>query len=928
MSSSMVSSPSSGPSVLVKTLPELTLGDLPEGGGKACRLAEMLRAGLPVPRGIVILSRAYEILAQGCDLGVRGDAAGLRALRAEIESRPLPEGLEEEIIAGLVRIDLAVAATPLVVRSSSPNEDGSYRSGAGVYESQLNVRGREALLSAVKACWASLWTERAVAHARSGRPAMAVLIQELVPASASGILFTLNPLTASENEMLVEATCGLAAELASGEVTPDRFVVDFWSGALRRGETGRKVSALLPAAGGGLERRNLAPEEADAPCLVPGQLAELAELGRRIQRLFGRPQDVEFGLSGSQFHVLQARPITVYTFPPDQEQWTTANFREVMPGFASLLGQSQSFHHDFARAQEELFRRLKLWRPADEGTVWAKTIFGHGYWNAGATKRMAARIPGYNERSMDRTVGIDPAYEGDGQVTPWNLRTIVGAIPTLLALGRQYEKTPVEARDFTEGFEKEEPIWDAVRPKDLDSRSLADWVRRGLDLHWRANRWALLTSFLSTQAQEDFHRTLTTLGRKAPAGACPSEARLMTGLTGMATARPLWDLWRLSQVFSEHRDAVRRLRETPSAELAALLPELAARGPGAEAWRAVLDWIERYRHMSNIDEDLSVPRWWEDPSVPLSILRGYLLEGTAEGAARAGDSARIGDPSRTGAASDPGRQIERQRLVREEEEAKARALGRRWLSHGLDPLWWGRFRKQYRLVKTMCWWREETRVYLSRARYHCRRLLVEQSRRWAETGWLGRTDDIFWLTRDEVLDLTTPDADFTVPREMISRRRSVAALYRNFHVPPNIAPGSYGADGLPLRGAGPARNGYAQDIEAAARNGKAVYQGVGCSAGQVAGPCRVALDIEEAAGLRVGEILVAPHANPAWTPLFHLAAGLVLEEGGLLSHSAVVAREYGVPAVLQVKGATRLFRTGDILIIDGAAGTVAAEPKR
>jgi pyruvate,water dikinase len=163
---------------------------------------------------------------------------------------------------------------------------------------------------------------------------------------------------------------------------------------------------------------------------------------------------------------------------------------------------------------------------------------------------------------------------------------------------------------------------------------------------------------------------------------------------------------------------------------------------------------------------------------------------------------------------------------------------------------------------------------------------------------------------------------------MISRRRSVAALYRNFHVPPNIAPGSYGADGLPLRGAGPARNGGPQDIEAAARNGKAVYHGVGCSAGQAAGPCRVALGIEEAAGLRVGEILVAPHANPAWTPLFHLAAGLVLEEGGLLSHSAVVAREYGVPAVLQVKGATRLFRTGDILVIDGAAGTVAAEPKR
>lgn len=940
----------------VKLLSDLTLEDTGEAGGKACRLAELARHGLPFPRGFVILAAAYQAFIETNGLGaalarasLSAGAAGLGSLRSAMVAAPVPDEVAREITAALGGTGLL--SHPVAVRSSSPGEDGAYRSRAGVYESQLNVRGREAVLAAVKACWSSLWTERSLAYdgeagpARSG-PAltgstMAVLVQEMIPCDVSGILFTLNPLTADEEEMLVEATWGLAAELASGEATPDRFVVDFWDGAVRRSEVGRKAEALAPAPSGGLERQDLDPARSVQPCLHPGELAELARLGREVQEVFGCPQDVEFGFAGGRAYVLQARPITAYSFPPGTDQWTTANFREVMPGFASVLGQSQSFWHDFSRASEELFQRLKLWRPAIDGRVtWARTIFGHGYWNASATKRVAARIPGYNERSMDRTIGIEPDYDGDGQVTPWNPKTIIGAVPVLFALGDQYVRVPKEARAFIERFEAGEPGWDETDPRDLDDQALAERVRWGLELHWQANRWALLTALLSTQAQEDFHRILAGLQRKLPE-ACPSEARLLTGLTGMATAKPLFDLWELSRDLARQPDAVEVLRRSSPAELAERLgPLLTGRGvaSGAGAWRAVADWIRRYRHMSNIDEDLSVPRWHEDPSVPLAMLRGYVLGG---------------------AAADPTARSERQKRVREEEEAKAVVIGRQWLKLRLDPFWGRRFAKQYGLVKSLCWWREETRVYLSKARYHCRRFLVEQSRRWA--GLLRANDDIFWLTRDEVLELTAPEAAgaasadrppdrlpdrapgrppgrFAAAREMVRRRRSMSVLYRNFRVPPNIAPGSYGADGLPLRprnhgnGAGdaPAAPAARAIPPAATAGGLAPaaggtsYTGVGCSAGYVTAPCRVVSCIEEAAGLAAGEILVAPYANPAWTPLFRLAAGLVLEEGGLLSHSAVVAREYGVPAVLQVKGATRAFRTGDVLTIDGVRGTVTA----
>lgn len=960
----------------VKTLSELSLGDIPEAGSKACRLAELGRHGLPVPRGVVVTASAYRAFLGANDLGAKLSAVGrdgLGEFHSAVDDAPVSAELAGEIAFALKAAGLD--QEPLAVRSSSPGEDGAYRSRAGVYESQLNVRGQGEVLKALKACWSSLWTERSLAYAGGvgggvgvgavAGEAMAVLIQEMVPCDVSGILFTLNPLTADETEMLAEATWGLAAELASGEVSPDRFVIDFWDGAIRRSEAGRKTGALAPSAGGGLERRGLGDAKAGRPCLDRGQLAELARLGRLAQEAFGCPQDIEFGFVNGKAFVLQARPITAYSFPPETDQWTTANFREVMPGFASVLGQSQSFWHDFSLAQQELFHRLRLWRPsADEGTVWSKTIFGHGYWNAGATKRVAARIPGYNERSMDRTVGIEPAYEGDGQVTPWNLKTIAGAIPVLLALGKQYAKVPEEAKAFIDSFEREEPGWDRVDPRDLDDRTLAERVRWGLELHWQANRWALITSMLSTQAQEDFHRMLTGLGRKLGA-ACPNEARLLTGLTGMATARPLFDLWELSRELARRPGVVEAFRRTTTAELAELLAPVGA-ATEADAWRAVAGWLRRYRHMSNIDEDLSVPRWSEDPSVPLSMLRGFVL-GAAGGEGQTADR-------REAAESAPAAQLERQRRIREEEEAKARFIGRRWLSLGLDPFWWGRFAKQYRLVKSLCWWREETRVYLSKARYHCRRFLVEQSRRWAKAGpgagvglpsKVGRVlgeDDIFWLTRDEVLELTSPEGAgsaageatsasggaasaaiedrFAVAREMIRRRKSMAILYRDFRVPPNIGPGSFGADGLPLK----AHQGLVADrlpaeqvgsrdrADAPTSNGAAetgtTYAGVGCSAGYVTAPCRVVGRIEEAAALQSGEILVAPYANPAWTPLFHLAAGLVLEEGGLLSHSAVVAREYGVPAVLQVKGATTVLRTGDVLTIDGTRGTVTRTRKR
>lgn len=783
-------------------------------GNKAWRLAALARAGLNVPPA--------------------------RVLPADV---PLTPAAEEALGAAWE----ALGGVPLAVRSSCTHEDRPGFSLAGRFRTTLGVASREDLLEAVRACRASL------EHAPAGA-AMAVILQALVPAETAGVLFTLNPLTGREEEMLVEAAWGLGEPLVSGEINPDRVVLDFWEGRIREAAPGDKRFRRVPAPGG---LRDEPVADPGTMALDRGQLEQLARLGRLVQGVFGYPQDVEWAFAGGRFHLLQSRPITAWRFAPGFGQWSSANFREVMPGFTSILSQSMAIEHEFSLALEESFRRLRLWRRRDAGTVWARSIFGHAYWNVGATKRVVARLPGFRERAFDRTVGIEPRYAGDGRVTGHTPAAVLGALPTLLALRRQYRTLLTEAKAYTACFERDEPAWEAVDPRRLDDRALAERVAWAVELHARANRWALLVSLLATQAQDDFQVLLGRLNARMPDPV--SEARLLTGLSGVATVRPVLELWRLSRL--ARAAGVRSLADQP--------PD----GAWAAGWQA---FLRSFRYLADVDEDLACPRWDEDPRAPLGMLEGYLAS-----------------------EEDPAAAMDRQRAVREEE------AGRVWRCLGRGPrgAWQvSRFRSQYELVKAMCWWREETRVYLSRARHHTRRVLVEQGKRWAEAGITVRPDDIFWLTRSDLLALAAAAADPAAVRARVGRHRELPHLYRNFRPPLAIDPGlSPGPSSLPA--------------------GR-VHQGLGCSAGVGVGPARILRSLEDAGRLKRGEVLVAPAANPAWIPLFGLAAAIVLEEGGLLSHSAVVAREMGVPAVLQVTGATTAFGGGTTLRVDGLQGVV------
>ena len=862
--------------MFVLTLDQIGEDDALRVGAKALRLAQLARAGLPVPPGFCVTTAAYRafLTANGLDAGTT-DPDTL----AEAEMPP-------EVVEAVRE---AYRAIPAAVRSSATAEDLPEASFAGQYDTFLNVVGLENLLMAIRACWVGLWNERARAYAtRHGlnpdRVEMAVIVQQQVPAEAAGVIFTLNPLTGREEEMMVEAVWGLGEPLVAGRAEPDRYVVNPYDRAVLRRELADPPMMLITADEGGVQEAPVPADRRGYPVLDEAQLLELAELGYRVQAFYGYPQDVEWALADGRFFVLQARPLTAFQFDPELGQWTSANYREVLPGFASPLSLSISLEREYGRALATLFRDLKMGE-APPGTIWGRPFFGRGYWNVGLVKRFAAVIPGFKERTFDATVGIEPTYEGDGLTTPWTPRTILRALPVLFALNKRYTTCWQEAAAFAEHFRhEEEPAIAAVDPAALSDAELTDWVHRMFDLHGQANHVSITVTLLATQAQDDFELTLSHLNRRLPPEEEPiAYGDLITGLGDVRTAKPTLELWALArQACEEPEVAAAVVKGEPEG----IPRRLQATPAGRAFWAEVEAFIRRYRYMSTVDEDLAVPRWDEDPSFVLVTLQAY---------ARAIGRDGITPPQ------NPAQQLSTQREAAQAAETRALAA----LSRGWRRLWpFARrsFRQQLERVRRYVWWREEMRVVASMAFYHCRRFFLELGHRWATAGLLREPDEIFLLRWEQIEAALEGRSGPEEIRQAIERYLRLRTAYRNFEPPGVIGRGARIATPEPTGGRR--------------------LEGIPCSSGRASGPVRVVRSLEEARALREGEILVAPYTNPGWTPLFNLTAGLVIEAGGLLSHGAVVAREYGIPTVVGVEGATRLLRTGQVVTVDGTAGAV------
>lgn len=868
---------------IVLPLTEIDEHSLALVGGKGANLGEMTRAGFAerVPPGFCVTTIAYERVATEAHIEPlivelqQTPAASIgqlvrcaSSIRARIESTPMPTHIANAVTAAYQQLgdDVAVA-----VRSSATAEDLPTASFAGQQDTYLNVIGVDAVLEAVRRCWASLWTDRAVTyraknHVEPRAVQIAVVVQRIVPAEASGILFTADPMTGDRSVCSIDASYGLGEALVSGHVNADVYRLRKRTGELLDARVRDKAIAVWPLPGGGTEERPVPDDQRRARVLDDAMLAQLVTLANRVESHYGAPQDIEWCVAKGQLYLVQARPITsLFPLPEPRPRDNTlhvyfsvghaqVNTAALHPMSVSLFHEIFPLGDDVTQAGGRVYIDLT---PALHNRLLKRII----------PTALDEFAPGAAAELHAVTRRLEFASQRAGAKV-----TLSSLLPILLLLGKtlrlvfrrdldhvraEYEAALTnKVAGWNTAFASAEPGLPQLRAASEQLKQMAP---------------GLLPLFLPILFSGVLSLRLIsalTKGRVAPR----TVDALTHGLTGNVTTEMILELGDLADLAREDPALVQHLR--------AAKPEAAiesARGlPDGERFFAAWDkFIGRYGHRCPTENNFALPRWRENPASLATMLVGML--GTSE----------IGAHRRQFAAS-----------VHEAEAAAETVLQ-------TTPRWQRPLMLELvRRARAYLALREHHRFAFSHLFMDVRQAILEAAQIAVKRGQMGAVSEVWFLELDELAGLLEGKASSGVMRERIAQRKGDRARFERL-TPPRLLT----SDGEILKAAN----------EATLPPG--TLAGVAASAGVVEGIARVILDPTRDV-LRPGEILVAPFTDPGWTPLFVHAGALVMEVGGMMTHGSVIAREYSLPAVVGVEGATQKIQTGQWLRVDGDHGRI------
>ncbi|MDP6539115.1 MAG: PEP/pyruvate-binding domain-containing protein [Planctomycetota bacterium] len=860
---------------------------LEQAGRKAQGLVRLESWGLRVPPGAVVLTGGFEQFVDVGGLGKRVEAvrrcgppdrerclARAAEAREAIVSTPLPEGLARDLEAFLQE---RPAGARYAVRSSGTKEDLHGVSFAGMYTTVLGAQGLDQVAAAIRECWASAFNERVLSYCLDRAVpladlAIAVVLQELVDAERSGVAFTVNPVTGADREVVIEACFGLGEALVDGSVTPEQVRYDWF----RRVEVGRTAAdqehALVCAEPPALVRAvPLAQERRERAVLSPEEAARLAELAVGVQAEYGFPVDIEWAWAEGEPYLLQARPITAIRTGGIEGEWSTADFKD--GGVSSTVCTPfmwSLYDSILERTMPAYLRGVRLLGRDDE-TVWGEMFFGRPYWNLARIKQCFLAIPGFVEREFDEELGIEVAYEGRGRTSRLTPRTLWNAARVFLALQRAF-------REQSAGFEAHRrrqqarlAVLDAIDPAALGREELLALYETLVGPDYRQSEGTYFTLVYNNSNLQSLTKgAFTRLGGEVDL------LTLFSGLTDVSHLLPNFELWDVSRKIRASVDARAAWESQDDGQLTRAM----LAGSDEHCLGELAEVVRRSRHHATRELDLSVPRYGEAPRIVVEHCRDLLgLEDEA-------------DPRRANARAHEAYLAERERMLR-----LAPFHRRRGLAARLDRL------------REFLWWREELRDLSTRFYFFVRRFTLEVARRLVGGGDLAEVDDVFFLALDDLLGLARGELTAADAARLVARNRLYYRSFRHYRNPDEIGEG-YGASatGAP---AGPG----------------AKLEGVACSPGVVTGRVRVVRDIFDADRLEEGDVLVTRYTDPGWTPRFGLLAGVATETGGLLSHAAVISREYGIPAVLAVRDLCARLPDGALVTLDGDAGTIRVHPE-
>lgn len=841
-------------------------------GGKGASLGELSGlAGVHVPAGFCVTTGAFRRVVAGAIGGLLDRLAALAAedrdgirevggeLRRVIEGLELPADLRaaiEQSVAGL-GADGAYA-----VRSSATAEDLPGASFAGQQDTFLNVRGVAAIVTHVRRCWASLFSERAVTyriqHGFDHRAVdMAVVVQRMVAAEAAGILFTADPVSSDRTVTSIEAGFGLGEALVAGLTRADRYRVR--DGRFVERAIASKELEIRAVAEGGTEARAVAPERRGEPVLTDAQVLELADLGRRIAGRFGCPQDIEWCLAGGCLSIVQSRPIT--TLYPVPRAGDGGNHVFISVGHQQMMTDAMK---PLGLSVFQLVAGGRMLAAGGRLFVDVTPLLASAASRGGFLDLMGSAHPLMKDaivKILERGDFVE-LKEGEGETGGSRVRRIFDAPvvddPAIAA--------ELIARDQAAIAELKRRIAGVTGTAVFDV--ILDDIQRLREFMADPRSMGLIMAGVNAYAWLN-ERLLAWLGEKNAADALSQSApNNITAEMGLA-------LMGGADVIRPYPQVIAYLQ---AAGRDGFLNGLDGLDGGAAARAAIAGFLEKYGMRCAGEVDITRVRWSEDPTT----LVPSILSNIKNFAPQAGE--RRFEQGRQEALRRAEGLLDRLRALPDGEQRASEARGM------IDRL------------RNVLGYREYPKYGIVSRYYVYKQALLGEAERLVRAGVIGEVEDVFYLRFEELREVVRTQR---VDGEVVRARRAEHAVDER-RTPPRVIT----SDGEVVAGA------YRrEDLPAGA------IVGVPVSAGVVEGRARVLVSMADAE-LEAGDILVTAYTDPSWTPLFVAIAGLVTEVGGLMTHGAVIAREYGLPAVVGVEQATRKIRDGQHIRVHGTDGYV------
>ncbi|WP_312119039.1 phosphoenolpyruvate synthase [Kosakonia cowanii] len=871
-------------------------------GGKAANLLWLTSHGYPVPNWWVIPASAMDEMLR-CD----AKAAQLMAQLSPLMPADQIETLAGKISARLARLTLpeplmqaleALSDERLwAVRSSCSDEDARQASFAGQMDSFLFQRGQQQLVDAVKGVMMSTWSARAMAYRlRQGLALSAihcsVIIQEMVEGEASGVLFTAHPVSGSRRTMLISAAWGCGEGIVSGQCNTDEFSVPL-EGNDFTPSLSQKTNAVVfdRKRGTGTREVELEADQAAAPALTAAQILALRDMGAAIARALRAPQDIEWTLKDNHLYLLQTRPIT--HLPKDSGCASetlicdNANIQE------SYCGVTTPLTFSFARAAYATVYEQTLQLvgcPASDRDQrrditdnMLSLVRGRVYYNIQNWYRALLLLPSFrmNKSDMEAMMGLEEPVDTikDKQLST---REKVAALPAMLKMGARLAWALFSLQPRIRDFLRNYSLVHAFVDRDnLHTLSPAELIGRlkYLDQHL-LTRWTapIVNDFYVARYNGKVQAVLRELW--------PDEHQQMSGDLladegQLISTEPTRHLLALSQYARQRPQLAALIQSETSAHLLIRLQAL-----DGHFYQQCLDYIERYGDRTIGELKLETITLRQDPRFLFGVLRNYLNAETVK--EKPTDTLRA--------------------------EAEERVFSRLQQTRGKRAL--TRFKRDLGRLKRAIHHRETMRFTRTKMFALYRDIYLQLGHQLALEGVLESDRDIFWLTREEIYQGLEGTAVQTGLTTLIAQRRAEYAGYQQEEEPANrlsLTQTLYQQQTL-----------YATQQPTA---DMAHLQGTGCYPGTVEAPVSLVLSPEKAANLG-GTILCTVRTDPGWAPLFPGLSGLIVERGSTLSHSAIVAREMGIPAIVGVPGVTRQLQQGEVIRMDGASGQITRGTER